>query len=213
MEEIVVQAEKRNVIGKHVKQMRREGKIPGIVYGRGIEPTPILMDLKETNRLLTGLASSALVTVVVDGTRHMTLVREKQRDVLRGTLKHVDFQAVSAKEKIRVSVEIVLEGVSPAVKDYNAILMNSLESIQVECYPQDLVNQITVDITSLKMVGDAIHVRDLQVPEKMHVMTDPDEIVVVATSQAAEEIVETAEAAEGEPEVIEKGKKEEGEEE
>lgn len=217
MDEVVVQAVKRDVIGKHVKQMRREGKIPGIIYGRGIDPTPIIMDLKETSRSLTGLGSSVLVTVVVDGTRHMTLVREKQRDFIRGTLKHVDFQAVSAKEKIRVNVAITLHGEAPAVKDMHAILVTSLEEIEVECFPQDLVDHISVDITSLKSVGDAIHVRDLQVPETLHVLEDPNEIVVVATAQAAEE-VEAAPAevvsAEGEPEVIEKGKKEEeGEEE
>lgn len=212
MEEVVIQAEKRSVIGKHVKQMRREGKIPGIIYGRGIEPTPILMDLKETSRSLTGLAASVLVTVVVEGTRHMTLVREKQRDVLRGTLKHVDFQAVSAKEKIRVQVTIVLQGESPAVKDMNAILVTSTESIAVEGFPQDLVNQITVDISSLKVVGDAIHVRDLNVPAALHVMEDPNEIVVVATAQSAEEVEFIPEAAAAEPEVIEKGKKEEEEE-
>jgi large subunit ribosomal protein L25 len=215
MEEVVVNAEKRNVIGKHVKQMRRIGKIPGIIYGRGIEPTPIMMDLKETSKTLTGLASSVLVTVVVDGTRHMTLVREKQRDFIRNTLKHVDFQAVSAKEKIRVNVAIVLHGESPAVKNLNAILTSGLEEIEVEGFPQDLIDQIVVDVSSLKSVGDAIHVRDLQVPEALHVLEDANEIVVVATSQAAEE-VEAAPVvtAEGEPEIIEKGKKEEeGEEE
>jgi large subunit ribosomal protein L25 len=215
MDEVVVNAVKRDVIGKHVKVMRREGKIPGIIYGRGIEPTPIIMDLKETSRSLTGLGSSVLVTVVVDGTRHMTLVREKQRDFIRGTLKHVDFQAVSAKEKIRVNVAIMLQGEAPAVEDMNAILVTSMEQIEVECFPQDLIDHISVDITSLKSVGDAIHVRDLQIPEALHVLEDPNEIVVVATAQAAEEVeaapVEVV--AEGEPEVIEKGKKEEEEEE
>lgn len=215
MEEIVIKATKRDVIGKHVKSLRREGKLPAVIYGRGVEATPITIDLREATRSLVGLPTSALVNIELDGKRHMALVREKQRDFIRGTLKHIDFQAVSAREKIRVAVGITLEGEAPAVEMYNAVLVSSAEQVMVECLPQDLINEITVDISGLAQIGDAIYVRDLNIPATIELLTDPEEVVVVATAPAAEEVeeVEEEEVAEGEePERVERRKRE-GEEE
>lgn len=214
MEEVVIKATKREVIGKHVKVMRREGKIPAVIYGRGIEPTPIILDLRESTRTLVGLPTSALVNIDLDGQRLMALVREKQRDFIRGTLKHIDFQAVSTKEKIRVAVGIVLNGEAPAVDVYNGILVTSTEQVMVECFPQDLIDEITVDISGLAEIGDAIYVRDLNIPAAIELLTDPDDLVVVVTAPAAEEVEEVEEAvAEGEePERVERRKEEEPEE-
>jgi large subunit ribosomal protein L25 len=215
MEEVVLKATKRDVIGKHVKVMRREGKLPAIIYGRGVEPTPIILDLRESTRTLVGLPKSALVTIDLDGQRHMALVREKQRDYIRGTLKHIDFQAVSAKEKIRVAVGIVLQGEAPAVDTFNGILVTSTEQVMVECFPQDLINEITVDISGLAEIGDAIYVRDLNIPPAIELLTDLGDLVVVVTAQAAEEVEEAEEeVAEGEePERVERRKEEGSEEE
>lgn len=216
MEEILLAAEPREVIGKQVKALRRQGKLPGILYGRSMEPKPILMDLREATRTLGQLAPSALVTVVLVGEKHLALVREKQRDFIRGTLKHVDFQAVSMLEKLRVNVIVDFVGVSPAVKDYNGILVEGLTEVEVECFPQDLPSKITVDISGLKKIGDSITVGDLVMPPNVESLDNPDEMVVIVTAQAAEEVVEEAPAvvaeAEAEPEVIERGKKEEEEE-
>ncbi len=213
MEEILLSAESREVIGKQVKALRREGKLPGIIYGRGIQPTPILMDLKDATRILVPLAPSALVTVTLAGEKHLTLVREKQRDFIRGTLKHIDFQAVSMKEKLRVNVLVELIGVSPAVKDFNGVLVEGLTEVEVECLPQDLPSKITVEISGLAKIGDSITVKDLVMPPNVTSMDNPDDMIVIVTAQAAEEVVEVVVPevveGEGEPEVIEKGKKEE----
>jgi large subunit ribosomal protein L25 len=214
MEEILLDAEHRSLIGKQVKALRRQGKLPGILYGRSIQPTPILMDLRIASRILWQLAPSALVTVVLDGEKHLALVREKQRDFIRGTLKHIDFQEVSMKEKLRVDVTIELVGLSPAVKDFNGVLVEGLTEVEVECFPQDLTDKITVDISGLKKIGDSISVGDLVMPPNVVALDDPDEMIVIVTAQAAEEVVEEVVAVveEGEPEVIERGKKEEEEE-
>jgi large subunit ribosomal protein L25 len=217
MEEILLDAESRNVIGKQVKALRRQGKLPGILYGRSIQPTPIMMDLRDATRTLMRLAPSALVTVVLAGEKHLALVREKQRDFIRGTLKHVDFQTVSMKEKLRVNVIIDLVGLAPAVKDFNGVLVEGLTEVEVECFPQDLPSKISVDISGLKKIGDSLTVRDLIMPPNVASLDNPDEMIVIVTAQAAEEVVEVAPVAaveaveEGEPEVIEKGKKEEEE--
>jgi large subunit ribosomal protein L25 len=215
MEEILLSAEHRSVIGKQVKALRRQGKLPGILYGHSIEPTPILMDLRDATHTLGPLAPSALVTVVLDDKKHLTLVREKQRDFIRGTFKHIDFQTVSMLETLRVNVLVNLVGLSPAVKDFNGVLVEGLTQVEVECLPQDLPGRITVDISNLRKIGDSITVRDLVMPPNVTSMDNPDDMIVIVTAQAAEEIVEVAPVAvvaeETEPEVVEKGKKEEEE--
>ncbi len=212
MEEIVVQATRRNVIGKQVKALRREGKLPAVLYGHGISPVPVLLDLREASRTLNPLGTSVLITIDLDGEQHKALVREKQRDFIRGTLKHIDFQVVSMLEKIRVAVPIVLEGEAPAVKEFSGIVVPNIEEVEVESLPGDLPERLVVNISGLKAIGDSIAVRDISRPANVEILEDPNEIVVVITAPEAEEVAPVAEAAEGEPEVIEKGKKEEEEE-
>jgi large subunit ribosomal protein L25 len=213
MEEIVLQAERRDVIGKQVRALRRQGRLPAILYGRKIAPIPVTLDLRETSRIMPTITSSHLIAVAVDGERHMALVREKQRHPVQGTLLHVDFMVVSMTEKLRANVVIELEGEAPAVREFDGVVVTGIEQVEVECLPGDLPERITVNISGLSSIGDTLHVRDLTVSSAVEVLTDPDEMVVIVTAPAVEvEAVEEVEAAEGEPEVIERGKKEEEEE-
>jgi large subunit ribosomal protein L25 len=209
MEEVVLQAKSRQVIGKQVKALRREGMLPAIIYGHVKSPLPIVLDFRETSRILPGITSSQLVVVELEGKRHVSLVRERQRHPVTGALIHIDFQEVSMTEKLRTMVIIELRGVSPAVKDYNGVLVTQQEEIEVECLPRDLPDRIVVDISVLQNIGDTIYVRDLQLPPKVEVLTDPHEIVAVVTPPVIEAEAEVAEAVTAEPEVIERGKKEE----
>jgi large subunit ribosomal protein L25 len=210
MEEFLLKAERRSVIGKQVKALRRAGELPAILYGSHVDPTPISLNLREATRILSHMASSSLVTLDVDGEKHLALVREKQRDFIRGTYKHVDFQVVSMKEKLRVAVPLEITGESPAVKDFNGILVNGLTELEVEAFPQDLPAKIVVDISGLKTVGSGLYVRDILPPENVKVLDEPGDMIILVTAQAAEEVEVVAEVAEEiEPEVIEKGKKEE----
>ena len=211
MEKTVLQAEHRDVVGKQVKALRRQGRLPAVLYGRNIQPIPVTMDFREANRILPGITSSRLLVVNVDGEEHTALVREKQFHPVQGKLIHVDFMVVSLTEKLRANVSIHLEGESPAVRDINGILVPVIEEIEVECLPQDLPERIMVDVSSLTEIGSAIHVRDLKLSDRVRVLTDPDEMVAVVTAPEAEEVVEEV-APEIEPEVIERGRKEEEEE-
>jgi large subunit ribosomal protein L25 len=213
MEEVTIKAVKREVTGKQVKALRRQGLLPAVLYGRNFPPTPISLDLRDASHTLSHMTTSALVTVVLDGEKHLALVRERQRDFIRGTLKHIDFQVVSMKEKLRTSVSVVMVGESPAVTDFNGVLVTGLDEVEVECFPQDLPERIMADVSGLKQIGDAIYVRNLVISEKVEVLEDPNEVVVVVTAQAAEEVEEVVvEEVVAEPELIEKGKKEEEEE-
>jgi large subunit ribosomal protein L25 len=210
MEQIELKATKREVTGKQVKALRREGKLPAIIYGRHLSPLPILLDLHDASRVLPGITSSQLITVNVDGNKHTVLVREKQRHPVQGKLIHVDFLAVSMTEKLRANVLLEMEGEAPAVKNFGGVVVPVLEEVEVECLPKDLPEKIMVDLSGLVKIGDAIHVKDLVLPQGVEVLTDEDEMVVLVKSPEGEEV--EAVAGEGaEPEVIEKGKKEEEE--
>ena len=216
MEKVLLQATKREVVGKQVKALRREGKLPAVIYGRHTDPININLEAHSASLLLGRLTSSSLVTITLDGTEHMALVREKQRDYIKNRLLHVDFMAVSLTEKLRTAVAVRFVGVSPAVKDQNAVLVHNLEEIDVECLPGDLPERIEVDISVLGRPGEGIRLKDVQVSDKVRLLGDPETMVAVATFAKIEEeapvagpeAVVAAPTA-GEPEIsVERGKKE-----
>lgn len=219
MDKVVLNATKRDVLGKQVKALRRAGKLPAVIYGRHTEPISINLEAHTASQALAKLTSSSLVTLNVDGTEYPALVREKQRDFIKNTLLHVDFLAVSMSETLRTSVRVHFIGVSGAVKDFNAVMVHNLEQLEVECLPNDLPERIDVDVTSLEKPGDSIRVREVQVPDTIRLLNDPDTVVAVATFAKVEEEVAAVPGAETvvtptgtEPELsVERGKKEEEE--
>ena len=206
MDKIVLNAERREVIGKKVKLLRNEGKLPGIIYGKSTESIPIILDLKEATKILKATSSSSLLTINSDGEEFSTLVRERQRDVIRGNYLHVDFLSVSLTEKVRAKVNIVVEGEAPALINIETLLTSGLDQIEVESLPQDLPEKFTVDLSSLEEVGDGIYVRDLEIQPNVELLADPDEMIVVITLQIiVEEEEEIDEEALLEGELLEEG--------
>ena len=208
MERVVIKATKRDVTGKKVSQLRREGKMPGVVYGLHIEPIAIVMDAREVTRAMVGLTPSSIVTIDIDGEDHAALIRERQRDYLRNKFIHIDFQAVSRTEKIRARIETVLEGTAPAVKNYNGIVLHEKEYIEVEALPEHLPERFIVDISNLNRIGDMIRISDMSIADDVTVFDDVND-VIVSISGVKEEVEEEPAAGADEPEVVEKGKKEE----
>ena len=197
MENIVLKANRRKVIGKQVKALRREGKLPGVIYGHGIEPTAITLDAREANKVLSSVGASTLITIDLDGDDYSVLVRDRQHHVLLRHLLHVDFQALSMTETVRASVTLILgEEDAPAVKNFGAMIISGVESLEIECLPSDLVDRIVVDISGLESIGDSILVKDLPVPAGITILDDPETMVVVATAPAAEEVEEPEEEIE-----------------
>ncbi len=213
MEKVILNAEKRKLTGKQVNVLRREGKLPAVIYGKGVESTPIVLDRKNTTNTLAKVSSSTILTISLEGSEQPTLVREIQKDYIKNEIIHIDFLAVSLKEKLRTAVSINLVGEAPVLKDFDALVVPGIEDIEVECLPQDLPEVITVDLSGLKEIGDAIYVKDLPVPANVEFLTNPEDLVVVVSAVKEEVIVEEAavagEEAAAEPEVIERGKKEE----
>jgi large subunit ribosomal protein L25 len=215
MEKVILKATKREVTGKQVGAMRRDGKLPAVLYGRHLDPIALTLDAHDATLALSHVTSSSLVTISLDGKEYPSLVREKQRNFIKGNLLHVDFLAVSMTEKIRAQVGIELTGTAPAVKEYNAVMVTGVSELEIECLPNDLPEKVVLDLSGLTEIGDGLYVRDVVISDAVEILTDPEEMVVLATYAREEEIEEEVEVEEEleEPEVIERGKKEEGEEE
>jgi len=209
MEKVVLKATKRDVIGKKVGALRRQGKLPAVLYGHRIETTAIMLDAHEGSQTMSHLTSSSLVTIDLDGKEYLALVKEKQRDFIKNRLMHLDFQVVSLTEKMRAKVGIELAGTAPAVKDFNAVIHPGLTEMEVECMAQDLPERIVVDISGLAELGDSVRVRDVVLSDEVEILDDLEEIIAIATAPKKEEIIEAAPVEEeAAPEVIERGKKE-----
>jgi large subunit ribosomal protein L25 len=197
MEKVVLKATKRDVVGKQVKALRREGKLPAVIYGRHTDPINIELEARSAGRILAKATSSSLITIEMDGKQYPTLVREKQRDYIKTSLLHVDFLTVSMTEKLRAYVTLRFKGVSLAVKDFNAILVHNIEQLHIECLPSDLPEYVEVDISVLKNPGDGIRVGELSVPADVLVLDDPDMMVAVASASKIEEALAELEEVEG----------------
>lgn len=212
METIIVEATKRDVLGKKVKHLRLEGKVPAVVYGREIEPLAIVLDLKSTMKTLSSTSGSTLVTLNVDNDEIAVLVREKQFGIIDRKLMHVDFQAVVLGELIKARARVVLIGVPPAIAELDAMLISGAETVEIECLPKNLIDEIVVDISGLDRFGAGIYVRDLELPEGVSALDSPDTMLALTAAPAVEEEEETTEEDDlmlgisGEPEVIDKGK-------
>jgi large subunit ribosomal protein L25 len=215
MDQMILKAEPRSVTGKKVGRLRRAGLLPAVVYGPDSQPVAIQLNAREATRVIRRIVGTQLVELVVDGQSREVLVHELQRDPIRGDYLHVDFYAPDMSRPFRVAIPILLTGSSFAVTGHSGVLVRGITDLAIECLPSDLIPSISVDIGAIKEIGQAIFVRDVQVPDTVKVLSDPDEMVARVTYQAKEEDLTAAPAvATTEVEVVEKGKKEEeGEEE
>ena len=183
MDKIVLKAKRRDIIGKKTKYLRLDGGLPAVVYGKTTPTFPVLLDLKSASKILRAATSSSLITIDVEGEEYTTLVRELQRDFIRGNYLHVDFLAVSSTEKVKASVDVIHEGVAPALALYECLLTTGLTQVEVESFPQDLPEKITVDLSSLMEVGDGIYIRDLDLPDNVEIFADSNDMLVVVSAQ------------------------------
>lgn len=214
-EETIIKAEKRTVKGKQVSQLRRAGILPGVIYGHKVETQAIQMDRHTVSLQMSNITPTTLVTVDVAGNKIKAFVRDRQRDVLHGVLTHLDFLAVSMTEKMRASVSLELTGEAPVLDDAIYLLNQSLNELEIECLPQDMPERVMVDVSGIKTPEDTITVADLDLGKDVAILTDESEVIVAVSYVAVEETEEEAEEEVGfeEPEVLEKGKKAEDEEE
>lgn len=219
-EEIKLEAKRREVRGKKVKALRRAGVLPAVLYGTGIEPVPIELNTHETTQLLSHVSGSTLINLNIGKENHTVILRDVQVDAIRRDILHIDFLKVDMDIAIRTVVPVSLVGEAPAVKELGGVLVTGLSEVEIEALPGDLPDRITVDLEPLEEINSSISVGDIFFGKGVTILTDVDEVLAQIVPQAAEEeILEEVEEEAivelgAEPEVIEKGlREEEGEEE
>ena len=215
-EKFVIEAQSREIVGKKVSQLRRQGIVPVTVYGPKSQPVNLQVPYRPLQLALLKAGGTNLIEINVNGKATPVLAREVQRDILRNDIMHVDFFAVDMTAKIRIDVPLHFVGDSAAVVTKKGILVTGPTTITIETLPSHLLNQIEIDISGLNEVGDSIHVRDLKLGEEIVVINDPEEMIARISQPAAARSEEDAAAEEaaaaGEVEIIKKGKADEEEE-
>ncbi|MBV8142569.1 MAG: 50S ribosomal protein L25/general stress protein Ctc [Verrucomicrobia bacterium] len=206
-QQVKLKAQKRSVLGRNaVKKIKKEGLVPGIVYGSQSEPMPLQVEARELANVLAHASSEHVLVEleIADGsqsTNRLALIQEVQHHPLRRELLHVDFHAVSRTEKIISEVPIEAFGEALGVRTFGGLLEYSLRTLEVECFPQDLPDIVRIDVTNLN-IGESLHVRDIPLPPGVEAITDGDLTVAsVVASRVGEEVTEAAETVTT-PEVI-----------
>jgi large subunit ribosomal protein L25 len=201
--ENLLKVEVRESVGKGVaRKLRAAGRIPGVIYGRAVGPQPITLDPLALRRTLAkseaGLNTLFSLEVAGGGALHgkPVLIRDLQRDPVRGAYLHADLLAVDLLQKLEVRVPIHITGKAKGV-EFGGILDHSLREIELECLPTAIPREIQVDVSGLD-VGDSLHVRDLLLPEGVELRSDPDLSVVSVVLPQAEAAPAAAAPAEGE---------------
>jgi large subunit ribosomal protein L25 len=214
MDRISLKASDRDVLGKKVKNLRRQGLIPAHVFGKKVETEHVSVKMVDFAKVYAEAGESGLIDLKIGDTKiRPVLIRDVQVDALRDEPLHIDFYQVNLTEKVRVSVPVVVIGEEPeAVHSGEAVVIQPMNEVEVEALPAELPENIEVDISTLQKIDDAIFVSQLKIPEGIEIMADPEAVVVKldnAVSEEAQELMEemeadaeaaaeTAEVAEGE---------------
>ncbi|HLB26537.1 MAG TPA: 50S ribosomal protein L25 [Dehalococcoidia bacterium] len=198
----------RDVVGKKVSRLRREGVIPANVYGHGLESVSIQVPKDDLVHVMRTAGRNEIVYLRLDGDEpRPTFLRQVQRNPVTDAILHADFYQISLKEKVRMEVPVALIGTAPAEQTHGGTLLHSLDSISVEGLPTDIPSVIEVDVSGLEEIDAAIHVAELSVPEGIAVLTDPEQVVAKIAPPQVEKVEEEVEGevAEGEEAPAEEG--------
>lgn len=200
MERMTLDATRREGLGKgHVRKLRRTGQIPAIVYGRGVDPTPVAVDARQLRAVLhTQAGMNVLIDLAVgDGgpAGRTVMVKDVQRDIFRkDTIIHVDFHTIDLTEKVEAHVPLVFKGQPRGVVDDGGIFEVHLREVLVECLPTQIPGHIDVDISALG-IGDSLHVSDLTIPAEATLVSEPEQVIATVVAPKEEEVPVPAAAA------------------
>ena len=208
MADLVLNTEENTTIGsRSSRRLRRDGKVPGVLYGLGQDPEIFSVDYGDLRGALTTDAGlNALIQLSVNGTNQLSILKSLQRHPVKDEVIHVDFVRIDPNQELAVEVPIVLEGVAKKVTDQNGMVDQTMFSLSVLSLPDSIPNELTADVSELE-INDAIRVSDVVLPEGVRTEVDPEEAIAVGTvtrstmeSMAAEEAseVEGDEEMEGE---------------
>jgi large subunit ribosomal protein L25 len=195
MSQVVLSAKNRQGKGSAAaRRIRRGGRIPAVLYGRSGNSIAIDLDAREFSSGIKNISESTIVKVEVEGKPYDAFVKDTQRNIVEGTIIHVDFYEVESGRILRAKVSVHIHGNPVGVRE-GGILESPLHEIEVECFPKDLPERIDIDISELK-VNQSIHVRDIKLGEGVKLISNADQVVALVKYAKAEvEAAKTEEAA------------------
>jgi len=198
LKDLTLQVSNRNILGKKTRFLRREGITPVHLFGHNLNSLALQCDTVQLQQLIAQAGMTKLINLEIENEKQpkSVFIREIQRQPSTGALIHVDFYQIRKSEKIKVEVPIILTGEAPAMKLKGRSLMQTLNSLSIECLPDKLPPQLEVDLSSLEEADQAIHVRDITLGSGITINTDPDQLVVKITEAVAEKVVEEVVAKE-----------------
>jgi large subunit ribosomal protein L25 len=188
----------REITGKKVVQLRRQGIVPGNIFGHNIPSVAVQLEAAELLHTIRSSTKNEVIDVTIGGERtsRPMIISKVQRHSLSNTILHADFYQVSLREKMRVEVPLVLTGTSEGVGTYGGNLLQALETLHIEALPLDIPPQVEIDVTPLATLESAIHVRDIKLPANVAILSDPELMVVkVESPRVSEEVAPAAEGA------------------
>ena len=190
MDDLALEAAKRDVLGKKTRFLRRQGITPTHLFGHGIESLALQCDTVHLQRIiaLAGMTRPISLDIEDEKRPRSVFIREIQRNEINKQLLHVDLYQVRKGEKIKVDVPIVLIGESPAMKGKGRMLTHGITSLSIECLPSSIPSQIEVDLSSLEELEQPIHVKDIVLDPDITVNVDPDQLVVKVTEAVVKEV-------------------------
>ncbi|WP_419919050.1 50S ribosomal protein L25 [Candidatus Poriferisocius sp.] len=190
MAELILKTNAPRELGtRSSRRLRRGGQIPGVVYGLGQESVPVAVDARELRSALTTEAGlNALLTLDMDGTRQLGLVKDLQHHPVRNEVIHVDFIRVDADVEVEVDVRVVLVGDASGVTNEDGVVDQAAFSVRVLAKPQSIPNELSIDISEMVM-GSTLRTGDIQLPDGVQLAGDPEDLVA-STSMAIEERIE-----------------------
>lgn len=192
----LLRASSRTIVGKEVSRLRKEGKLPAVIFGHG-ESVPVTVDAHELDSLRRHVGPNSLIDLAVDGAAPQSvLIAHVDRNILTQRPIHVDFHVVRLTEELTVEVPVVARGVSPAVDKLGGTLVHPVSAVKVKARADHLPQEIDVDVSNLVDFDGAVHVRDLVVPPGATILDDPDELVLRVLPPRVEAVEEAP--AEGE---------------
>lgn len=197
-ERATLKAQKRTVLGKRVRQLRRQGILPGNVFGnKQHAPVPVQIDEHDFDRMLKTHGRTTLYRLVIgpDGGEDTVFVRHIDREPVTGAIQHIDFMHVEMNEPIRAKIPIHLTGEAPAVKEFDGILLHQLDAVEIEALPAELPEALTLDISVMTQLNTPLYARDIAVPRRVKLLTGEDEAVVTITPPRIAVEVEAPEEA------------------
>jgi large subunit ribosomal protein L25 len=216
MAEVTLEVSKRDTTGKEIaKKLRREGRVPAVVYGAHRDPVAISVDRKSVSELIQksehGIRSVFLLQMAGTDQQRHAMIKEVTIDPISRKMTHIDFVRVLMDETVRVTIPVHVTGTAIGVKE-GGLLDFQIRELHVECLPNAIPDSIDIDVTPLGH-HEYFRVKDLPIPEGVKVLDDPERVVVGVTQARAEVTADTVAAEAGatpaEPEVIKKGKGEE----